>query len=264
MAQAGIFLLCVVLCLMVVVFKSSFGEKDIRVTWLNSGSVCVNDDAMLRCNYDQNVLNTKGQAPDWIINGETVNFASSDHSTVGLDGLRLRVTTNQSISVSCSVLTYDDNNQISDDPTSESVMIIPKDLRKPEQPTFEDIPDRKDAIMLRINHNNICFTSHTFIPDIADNCSITERYTFEFNKMMEIPFNGMHQGSACEFNVTAVCKDNDSIRSEPKRHTVFLRSDIRSGSGSLQRSSHCVTCIVSSLFAVFIISDFRLLLSFYM
>jgi hypothetical protein len=145
-----------------------------------------------------------------------------------------------------------------------SLAILITDLRKPEQPTFEDIPDRKDAIMLRINHNNICFTSHTFIPDIADNCSITERYTFEFNKMMEIPFNGMHQGSACEFNVTAVCKDNDSIRSEPKRHTVFLRSDIRSGSGSLQRSSHCVTCIVSSLFAVFIISDFRLLLSFYM
>ena len=103
-------------------------SADILVTWLNSGSVCVNDDAMLVCNYDQNVLNTKGQAPDWMINGETVKFASSDHSRVDLAGLRLRVTTNQSISVSCSVLTYDDNNKISDDPTSESVMVTPKGM----------------------------------------------------------------------------------------------------------------------------------------
>ena len=163
------------------------------------------------------------------------------------------------------------------------------DLHKPEQPTFEDVTDtdRKDVIRLRINHNNICFTNHTFVPHVADNCSITEGYTFEFNKIMEIPFNRMPQGTACQFSVTAVCRSNSNIRSEPKRRTVFLRSDIRSGiffqtwkscllyfcvwfmptypppgSGSVQRSS--VACIVSSLFAVIIISDFRLLLSFYM
>jgi hypothetical protein len=231
---------------------------DIWVAWMNNGSVCVNDTAILRCNYDLEVLNKNGQSPDWVVNGNTVNFAASDHIRSGLEELALRVTTSQPIDVSCSILIYDDNNRVSGRATSESLTVIPKDLDKPEQPTFGGMTTGKDKVMLQINHNSVCFSSHTFVPEVSGNCSTIEEYTFEFNTMTEIPFNILPQGTACEFYVSAVCQGNSNIRSELWRHTVPPFS----GSGSVLRSS--IACIVSSMFAVFISNNFWLLLSLYL
>jgi hypothetical protein len=217
MFLAGIFSNCVVFCLMVIFLESSFGEEDIWVTWVNNGSVCVNDHVILRCNYDQK-LRTDGQSPDWMINGNPVNFASSDHNSLDLAELKFRVTTSQPMIVLCSVLIYDENNKPSGRAKSESVTVVPKDLPEPEKPSGYGMLGT-DRVMLLVNHRNVCFDSHTFFPEVSVNGDIINGHDFKFNEMIEIPFDVLHQGTAYEVDVTAVCQNNKSIRSEPWTYT---------------------------------------------
>ena len=85
---------------------------------------------------------------------------------------------------------------------------------------INEIKTYKDHIMLSLNHSKICFTSHTFRPEVHLNGSLIY-VAKNFNKKFVI--RGLKAATTYSITVFAVSREDSSIRSEPYNAVITTK-----------------------------------------
>ena len=112
------------------------------------------------------------------------------------------------------------------------------DRDMPKAPIPTEIKTDEEHIMLSLNHSKICFTSHTFRPEVHLNGSLVN-VAENFNEMFVI--GGLEVATTYSITVFAVSEEDSSIRSEP--YNAIITTNEAGGAGTTSRLSLIFCCV---------------------